>query len=387
MKKHRFLSFLLAASLMNSCDSKIDELESQRPSSNVATTEKDGVVTATIDPNATVDQILVASPTSKAADASVTFPPGALAVATDISIGEAIDQSSALLSELGVNGLVQGGAPVYIGPASAGTTVDVAQPLTIQLPIPLEDLSLTGLADDDSKLVLIYVIHNNGWKSGIIPLTKENLVGAFLKVALKGLGYFQVAYLATAATTKEATSSIRPALGTNEDDGESPKEPGSGTGGMGDYKGFYAGTVTEVSNVEANGAAGNGMYCAIASNNFKMWLSPYTILLYKVSTPAPESKSSEFDGDLSSFGDIAAEDPTSFTVTYSIQPSSLSIENTGMKNTGVKYTAGDYQAQKTLKLTLEGGFSGTSTRKYQGTLTVSMGESKVCEYTLDLTQQ
>jgi hypothetical protein len=386
MKVQSLLSLILTLAMTNACDSQIEDLKSQRPSSNVAVTESDGVVTATISANSSTDQILVASAASKAADAQVTFPPGALAIDTEISIGEATDQSPAIMSELG-SSLVQAGSPVYIGPTAAASTVEVGQALTIQLPIPLDSMGATGLVTATSKLVLIYTIYNNGWKSGLIPLTKENLVGAFLKVSLSGLGYFQVAYLASEASTKEVTSSVRPALGKNEGDSGNSNNTGGDDSAMDEYKGFYAGTVTVVSNNEANGAAGNHMYCALSSSTFKMWLSPYTILLYKVSTPAPGNVSSDFDGDLASFGDITEEDPASFTRTFTAGSVVISIEDTGVKNTGVKYMVSDLNASSSFKITINGGFSGTTSRKYNGTLSAFIGQTKVCEYTLDLTKQ
>jgi hypothetical protein len=382
MKVQSLLILIMTTALSMACESEIEDVKSQRPTSNVVITEADGVVTATISSASSSDQILVASAASKAADAQVTFPPGSLAIDTEISIGEATDQSAAILSELGASSLVQAGSPVYIGPTAAGSTVAVGQALTIQLPIPLESLGASGLVTATSKLVLIYTIYNNGWKSGLIPLTKENLVGAFLKVSLSGLGYFQVAYLATEGTFKEVTSAIRPALGKS-----GSSAGGNGGSALADYKGFYAGTVTLVSNNEANGAAGNGYYCALSSSNFKMWLSPYTILMYKVSTPAPGSVSSAFDGDLSSFGDISDEDPASFTRTYTAGSVVISLENEGLRNTGVKYMVSDLNASSAFSITVTGGFSGTSARKYNGTLSAFIGQKKVCEYTLDLTKQ
>jgi hypothetical protein len=388
MKVQSLLTLIMTTALAMACESEIEDVKSQRPTSNVAFTEADGVVTATISSASSSDQILVASAASKAADAQVTFPPGSLAIDTEISIGEATDQSAAILSELGASSLVQAGSPVYIGPTTAGATVAVGEALTIQLPIPLESMGASGLVTATSKLVLIYTIYNNGWKSGLIPLTKENLVGAFLKVSLSGLGYFQVAYLASEGTLKEVTSAIRPALGkSGSSTGGSGDKGDSGDDALADYKGFYAGTVTLVSNNEANGAAGNGYYCALSSSNFKMWLSPYSILMHKVSTPAPESVSSAFDGDLSSFGDISDEDPASFTRTYTAGSVVISIQNEGLRNTGVKYMVSDLNASSAFSITVTGGFSGTTARKYNGTLSAFIGQKKVCEYTLDLTKQ
>lgn len=214
---HKFV-FLSLALLATACGSKVDDLESKRPTSSIATTDSDGVVTGTIDAAATSDQIMVASPNADAADSSVIFPPGSLAVSTEIAIGDASDQSSAILNELGVSPLATAGTAVFIAPAEA-TPPNVATPLTIQLPLPL-DFGTTSLADGaTSKLALLYVVYQDGWKSGLIPLTSESFVGAFLKQAVDGLGYFQIVYLPSAVSEQEATaSSIVPALDSKVED-------------------------------------------------------------------------------------------------------------------------------------------------------------------------
>lgn len=213
MHKYLFLSFLAAVSF--GCGSKIDDLESVRPVSNIPVTEADGVVTATISSTATSDQTVVGSASSKAADTAVTFAPGSLAVNTDIALGEATDKSADLLVELGVNNAVKAGSPVYVGPAT-GTPPNLAAPLTIQLPLPLEEIGTTTLLESDSKLVLVYAIYNSGWKTGMIPLTADNLLGAFVKQELSGMGYFQIVYLAAAAGAKEEiASAVTPSLGKN----------------------------------------------------------------------------------------------------------------------------------------------------------------------------
>ncbi|WP_141732773.1 hypothetical protein [Oligoflexus tunisiensis] len=86
--------------------------------------------------------------------------------------------------------------------------------MTIQLPLPLEDLDATLRLHGDSKLVLIYVIYNEGWKAGMIPLNDHNLVGAFMKQTMPGLGYFQIVYMNSAKGEQEVTSQVTPGLGS-----------------------------------------------------------------------------------------------------------------------------------------------------------------------------
>ena len=219
-------SILTAGGIIAGCGSKIDDLESARQSSNVAYTDANGVVTATIDASATTNQVLVASPSSKVADAAIIIPPGALSVSTAITLGEATDHSAAILTELGVTSVGATGTAVYAGP-SGTTPPNTAVPLTVKLPLPLGDLNgPTGLnvADTESKLVLLYVVYADGWKSGAMPLTGANLKGAFLNASVLGFGYFQIVNLLNAVSEKKADSTIVPAL-----NGVTPVETTTGT--------------------------------------------------------------------------------------------------------------------------------------------------------------
>lgn len=210
MRKKYFLAIAFTSMLLAACESQIDDLESTRLTSNVAVTEANGVVTGTISSSATTDQIMVSSANSEIADTAVTFPPGALAVSTELALGKASDKSVSVLSELGVADGLPAAAPVYVGPAS-GTPPVLGNPLTIQLPLPLDELELADTGT--SKLVLVYVIYvNNVWKAGMIPLTTENLEGTFVKQELPGLGYYQIVYLNSARGQKEVTSEVRPGL-------------------------------------------------------------------------------------------------------------------------------------------------------------------------------
>ncbi|HYX32690.1 MAG TPA: hypothetical protein VE954_06220 [Oligoflexus sp.] len=221
MKMQFFISLAVTSTLMMGCDSKIEDLESTRPSSNIPVTEVDGVVTGTVSSTATTDQIMVASTSSEIADSAVTFPPGALSISTAIALGQATDRNTVVMTELGITNAVHATAPVYVGPAS-GTPPVVGQPLTIQLPLPLEESGTSLVADGElSKLVLTYVIYDGGWKSGMIPLTSADLSGAYVKQAMAGMGYFQIVYLTKAAAEKEVTSQVRPGLdGTQTQGGD-----------------------------------------------------------------------------------------------------------------------------------------------------------------------
>ena len=142
----------------------------------------------------------------------MTISPGSLSIPVSMSMGVAGDKSAAIVSESGLtSAVVKAAAPLFAGPVS-GSEALVTGALAIGLPLPLSDsaLALTGTS---GKLVFLYVIYTStGWKSGVKPLTAADLVGTFLRTGVKGFGYFQIAYLATAVEEKEVSSSIRPAL-------------------------------------------------------------------------------------------------------------------------------------------------------------------------------
>ncbi len=218
------LPALLIAGALVGCDSSIGDLKSNKPASNIETTESNGIITGTITAPNTSDQFMVASASSSVAESSINFPPGALAVTTTISMGPAVDQSATIISEAGSGALLaKAGNPLFIAPPS-GSTPNLQSPLTLNMPLPLSDVKLS-LNAATGKLVFIYAISTaDGWKSGVKPLTAENLLGTFLNIEVKGLGYFQIAYLATAVAENEATSSVRPELKTTSST-EDPATP------------------------------------------------------------------------------------------------------------------------------------------------------------------
>ncbi len=216
MKEQKFLRLAVVLGLtLSGCSSSIPDLTSGRKASNVATTEADGVVTAKINPSATTDQTVVGSTTSNVADASISFPPGALAIETTLAVGEAVDLSAGIASAAGLTAVVATkGAPLFAAPATGDIPL-LTKDVTIVLPLPVSanGLSLTATS---GKLVFLYTVYTStGWKSGVKPLTAANLVGTFLKTEVKGLGYFQIAYLSEKVEEKEFDTTTQPGLQGN----------------------------------------------------------------------------------------------------------------------------------------------------------------------------
>jgi hypothetical protein len=213
---HAMTSKILAAAWLAAtaagCSSDIDDVESKHETSNVATTEEGGVVTAELTADATTDQRVVASGSSDVADASITIPPGALPTAGTIAVGQADDQSAALLKEAtGTDVAVsQAVAPLYAAPTADPIATTGTLAITLPLPIDASSLKLTTAA---GKLVFIYLVYTkDGYKSGVKTLTTANLVGTFVHTDVLGFGYFQLAYVPATVEDKEVTSKSKPGL-------------------------------------------------------------------------------------------------------------------------------------------------------------------------------
>lgn len=214
MKTNQYLSSIFSLALIGvtACSSNVPDAENKKKSSNVATTDTDGVVTAEVDADAKTEQTVVSSPNSKIAETAVSFPPGTLAVSTTIALGEATESSNSMVTELGLaSAIVKSATPVFVGSATGDAPI-TAGAIGLSLPLPLSDLGL-GLTTAGGKLVFLYAYYSSaGWKTGVKPLTAADLVGTFLHADVLGFGYFQIAYMATAVEAKEIVTLIRPSL-------------------------------------------------------------------------------------------------------------------------------------------------------------------------------
>ena len=210
MKVKLIVVGLLTFGLM-SCDSEVEDVESERASSNVATTDTDGKVVGTASKDS--DSKLVASPDSELADSSIEIPTGALALDTELMMAEATEVSDTVLGALSVHDSVANPAvvkrpPLFAAPTK-GKNVDLAKPMTLALPLPMSEASLT-LADAP-KLGFVYVIYvDGGYKAGIKALTAANLSGLFATAEFEGLGYFQLVLFTKAIVDEEISYSTAP---------------------------------------------------------------------------------------------------------------------------------------------------------------------------------
>ncbi|MCX6109571.1 MAG: hypothetical protein NTZ90_08220 [Proteobacteria bacterium] len=172
--------------------------------------DKGGVLTAVISANTSLAQTVNASTSdSSISHASVTFPPGSLAISTSVTIEQgAALAAPAFASELGLdsaNSVSSAGTAIVI---SAAQNVNAVTPFTIA--VPLGDGA--GLADTDPNLLVViyrcWHADTNTVVMGVIPHSELTIKANTLEFSTKFFGQYQAAYTTQPVTTRvKATSS------------------------------------------------------------------------------------------------------------------------------------------------------------------------------------
>lgn len=196
--------------------------------------DADGVVVATIDPNATTAQTVKSSDSSPIKGASATFPPGSMTVATDITLEAGFPvANAAAASDLGLAGatLAEASATVVIDSSAGG---EAAAPFTLAIQLS----SGASLLGENDNLVVIYKVKkaDGTLALGVIPTGSLTTEGTTVKFSAKAFGAYQAARSSVAvAAAKEVTTTtavttladLAPYIGTwkpncfNGNDGQS----------------------------------------------------------------------------------------------------------------------------------------------------------------------
>lgn len=202
---------LLALVFFGCAEVQEDDVQSATtPPSTVPTQEETaGVVTGSIDSQATSTQRLAASQKAESKDAYVEFPVGSITTDTDVRVQDG-DQTlgaiGALPEELGVAAtttVVFAAPPILL---SASGLVEPASPYRLTLPLPLTagsslqdgSLALAG----EGRLALLYLLQSvAGNTIGLQMLTSEDLAGAMLRVQPRRFGWFRIVLLSAKATS------------------------------------------------------------------------------------------------------------------------------------------------------------------------------------------
>lgn len=173
--------------------------ETESAPTMIATVDTNGVVTGAVSANSKTTQSMQASANSPIAGSTIAFPPGALAIDTQVSMqaGASLAQSQSLQA-MNVDSSVTAAAPAVT--IASSVPLDAATPFTLQIPVPAQaslDLT-TGAPIDLNFMVVMYrvkKIKDGSEYSGIIPLKLLIVAGAFVKFQTQFFGTFQAIIL------------------------------------------------------------------------------------------------------------------------------------------------------------------------------------------------
>lgn len=152
--------------------------------------------TGQVSADSTAIQIIPAAQNSSIAGATAEFPPGTLAIATEITIqpGSSIANSSAV-AELKLSNLIAATAPPVT--VTAANMQDTLQPFTVALALP-DEAALRLLANEDfAKLVVLYRVQSvadNLEKVGYVTRASLTIRDNMVRFQTRHFGTFQTIY-------------------------------------------------------------------------------------------------------------------------------------------------------------------------------------------------
>ena len=158
----------------------------------VATVDQNGVTSGVITGGSKSTQVIAASANSAVAGSNIEFPPGSLAISTEVTIqaGSSLATNS-VFTQLNVTAEVATSAPAVTFKSSVAT--DAVVPFTVAIPLP--DTSSLALADPFTNLIIIYHVTKasagNADFTGIISRDGIDTATGFARFAVSYFGTYQ----------------------------------------------------------------------------------------------------------------------------------------------------------------------------------------------------
>jgi hypothetical protein len=180
----------------------------------VAVSELGGVVTGTISAELKQTQVIQASTNSAISGSTVSFPPGAIGINTNIELGEGQSLvNSAILQDLDIsdNSVVSSSVPVSV---TSSILLDTSVPYTITLPMPdAANLWMYSILDQFTNLAVIYRVEKATSQDstfGIIPRSQIAIENGFAKISTSHFGTFQTVYMKKPVIAAIEAPTIKP---------------------------------------------------------------------------------------------------------------------------------------------------------------------------------
>jgi hypothetical protein len=158
----------------------------------VVVKDQNGTTSAAISRSSTLTQELGASPNSAVAGSRIQFPPGSLAVDTEVTIQAGASlATAAVFSQLSVTTEVASSATAVTFASSVPT--DAVVPFRVAIPLP--DSSSLYLSDPFANLIIVYSVSKaslgNGQFTGIIGRAAIDSSTGFARFAVNYFGTYQ----------------------------------------------------------------------------------------------------------------------------------------------------------------------------------------------------
>jgi hypothetical protein len=153
--------------------------------------DAEGVVTGQIAMGATDTQVLHASADSQIAGAAVSFPPGALAIDTAVTVEEGASIANAALEkELGLDG-------AKLAPAGPAVVVTADPPVDATTPFSVTLVTSPGASLDGTRSLIVtflYLLADGSRRAGVLPTGDLVIDGNKIIIKTTHFGSFQPTY-------------------------------------------------------------------------------------------------------------------------------------------------------------------------------------------------
>lgn len=188
----------------------VSQLPGMSPDKDSAGGINVGKVSSIINPNSTVAQTIKSETGGAISGTSVTFPPGALAIAATMVVEQAYPLSeSSVLTELGIDAttkVTNAAAAVIVRPS---VDINLNQPMTLQIPAPALSLALSG----EENVAILYRVwkgSTDGLESGVIPANELKVENGFVAFKTQSFGAFQAVKLTVPIKEKVTVKTEEP---------------------------------------------------------------------------------------------------------------------------------------------------------------------------------
>lgn len=188
------------------------------PNRVILTTSVEGAkATAKLDSKSQNTQVILASPNSSLSGSQVEFPPGVLAIDTEVSVqpGYQVATTQTIQSLAVDTQVLSKTTPIAV---TSSIAIDTESPFTVSLPIP-NTTSLLDPLTSEGKLFLeggistnpldrlvvffnVQIAAENRAVQGIIPRTNIEIVNGYARILTKHFGTFQAAILSKKIETQ-----------------------------------------------------------------------------------------------------------------------------------------------------------------------------------------